>query len=113
MLPDGRLIYQHSMVHFAPAHPGSLGFYDPATNTDVPLFPAVRPVDKSSGFFVDRSFLDLRVARAPDRIAFSVVEQNVRLTPDNTGELVGAVRNLNVTCDLSAKPRCMVRRLEP
>jgi len=101
------------MVHFAPAHPGSLGYYDPATDLDVPLFPAARPADNSSEFLVDRSFSDLRVARAPATIAFTVVEQNVRLTPENTGEPVGAVRNLNVTCVLSAKPRCVVRRLEP
>ena len=113
VLPDGRLIYQHSMVHFAPAHPGSLGFYDPATNTDVPLFPAARVADNSSAFFVDRSFSGLRPAGTPGTIAFSVVEQNVRLTPSNTGEPVGPVRALNVTCVLSAKPRCVVRRLNP
>jgi hypothetical protein len=109
-LPDGRLIYQHSMVHFSPAHPGSLGVYDPATNADVPLFPAARVALNSRAFFVNRSFSDLRLARSPHTIAFSVAEQNVRLTPANTGEPVGAVRTLKVTCNLSAKPRCVVRR---
>ena len=113
VLPDGRLIYQHSMVHFAPAHPGSLGFYDPATNTDVPLFPAARVADNSREFFVDRSFSDLRLAGTPASIAFSVSEQDVQLTRDNTGEPVGTARNLNVTCTLSAKPHCVARRLKP
>ena len=113
VLPDGRLIYQHSMVHFAPAHPGSLGFYDPATDSDVPLFPAARVAVDSDAFYVDRSFSNLRVAREPATIAFSVVEQSVRLTRENTGEAVGPVRRLNVTCDVSEKPHCVVRRLKP
>ena len=109
VLPDGRLVYHHSMIHFAPAHPGSLGFYDPHTNRDFRLFPAAPVAVGSPGFFVNRGFSDLRLARAPATIAFSVVEQNVRLTPTNTGEPVGAARKLNVTCDVSAKPRCVVR----
>jgi hypothetical protein len=109
VLPDGRLVYQHSMIHFAPAHPGSLGLYDPATNRDVLLFPSSPTSAGSEDSLVNRTFTDLAVSRAPSRITFSVDEQHVRLTPSNAAEPVGAVRRLRVTCDLSAKPLCAVR----
>ena len=109
VLPDGGLVYQHSMIHFAPAHPSSLGFYDAATNRDVHLFPFSPKSAGSKDFLVNRWFSELALTKAPSTITFSVAEQNVRLTPSNAGEPVGAVRRLRVTCDLSAKPTCAVQ----
>ena len=40
LLPDGRVVYHNSMVHFAPFHPGSVSLYDPNTDRDVRLYPA-------------------------------------------------------------------------
>ena len=110
VLPDGRLVYQQSMIHFAPAHPGSLGLYDPATNRDLLLFPSSPASAGREDSLVNRTFTDIAVSRAPSTITFSVDEQHVRLTPSNAAEPVGAVRRLRVTCDLSGKPRCAVRQ---
>src|SRR5262249_3616397 len=40
MLPDGRVVFHRSMVHFAPAHSGILAIYDPRTNREDSFYPA-------------------------------------------------------------------------
>ena len=72
VLPDGSLVYQHSMIHFAPAHPGSLGFYDPATDRDVHLFPSSPESAGNEDFLMNRWFSELALTKAPSTITFSV-----------------------------------------
>jgi hypothetical protein len=103
VLPDGRLVYHDNMVHFAPAHPGSLSLYNPATDRNVRLFPA-KP-DEVEGkvhgdrFLVDRTIDEVRMAAQPGRVAFVATEQRIRLIP-NGGVPEGPERRLSVTCNL-------------
>jgi hypothetical protein len=38
-IPGGPIVYQGSMVHFAPAHAAELATFDPITGRDAPLYP--------------------------------------------------------------------------
>jgi hypothetical protein len=108
ILPDGRIVYHHSMRHFAPEHRGSLGFYDPVTDLDQRLFPAQADSLKSMDDLLDRGFEGIRLAK-PNTIVFVAVEQRMKLTRSNTGEAVGPARRLSVTCAVAAKPSCVAR----
>ena len=41
LLPGGALVYQKSMVHFAPTHPAELRIFDPASMRDTSLYPTL------------------------------------------------------------------------
>jgi hypothetical protein len=43
VLPDGRVLYEHSQVHFASVHPLEISLYDPRTRKRVPLYPPAPP----------------------------------------------------------------------
>lgn len=113
VLPDGRLVYHDNMVHFAPAHPGSLSLYNPATGRNVRLFPSkpdeVEDDAQGSRFLVDRSIHEVRVGSQPNRAVFVATEQRIRLTPGG-GVPEGAERRLSVTCNLDTV-RCTSRPL--
>jgi hypothetical protein len=104
VLPDARLVYHDNMVHFAPAHPGSLSLYTPATGRNVRLYPS-KPDPVENERLVDRTIGVVRVGSEPNRVAFVATEQRVRLAPDNGGVPEGAVRGLSVTCNLDTA-RC-------
>ena len=110
ILDDGRVVYQNSMVHFAPAHPGSLNLYDPRTDRDVPLYPSASVAVGSPSWMVDRSFGP--IGRVGGALAFTVSEQPVKLRPEtNGGEPAGPSRQFRVICDIStARPRCVPSR---
>ena len=38
-LPDGRILFEHNEVHFAPTHPASLWLFDPASVTSHAFYP--------------------------------------------------------------------------
>lgn len=40
-IPPSLVVFGRSMVHFAPAHPGSLGVFDLTSGVEAPLYPAV------------------------------------------------------------------------
>jgi hypothetical protein len=109
ILEDDRVVYHNSTVHFAPAHPGSLNLYDPRTDFDVPLYPS-KPDPEGTGWMVDRSFT--KIERLDGRqLALTVIEQRVKLNPDNAGAPDGPERVFHVTCDIStARPRCVSSR---
>lgn len=52
ILPSGVIVFQRSMVHFAPAHPGELAVYDPAADLQSALFPL--PDDPRRTDFIER-----------------------------------------------------------
>ena len=65
-IPNGPVVFQRSMVHFAPAHPGELGTFDSATGREAPLY----PIDKKSAerrAFIERTrpMLDAWQRREP------------------------------------------------
>ena len=107
ILTDGRVLYQNSMVHFAPAHPGSVSLYDPLTGRDVRVYPeqADRPDARP---WIDRSFGTIELV-ATNRIRIPVREQAVVPGPDNRGVASGPARDLSVDCDISGTtPSCVV-----
>jgi hypothetical protein len=53
LLPGGALLYQRSMVHFAPTHPAMLRLYDPATARDTAVYP-LQPYDEVRRTFIQR-----------------------------------------------------------
>lgn len=113
VLPDGRLVYHDNMVHFAPAHPGSLSLYNPATGRNVRLFPS-KPDEVEGGvqgqpFLVDRTIDEVRIVDQPGTVAFVATEQRIRLTPTG-GVPEGPERRLSVTCNLDTV-RCTSKPL--
>jgi hypothetical protein len=107
LLPDGRLVYHNSMVHFAPFHPGSVSLYDPNTGRDVRLYP-VRP-DPQGPVWKDRAILSVTAA-GKGRIRIDVQEQDVTLTQDNRAQPKGPKRTLDVICNLATRtPVCQQR----
>ena len=56
VLPEGRVIYEQSMVHFAPTHSVALRTYDPVSKADEALYPR-KPFEA-----VRRAYVDSRKA---------------------------------------------------
>jgi hypothetical protein len=111
ILQDGRVLYRNSMVHFAPAHPGSVSLYDPRSGAAVGVYP-LTPDPASGAEFVDRRIGTIEMA-GPTQIRMAVSEQNVKLGPDNKGVPVGVARDATVTCDISKPtPVCVVQPKE-
>lgn len=121
MLDDGRVVFQRSMVHWAPAHAGVLAVYDPRADRESNLYPTaatgnfrgVERVRDNPYLFVDRSFFDVKQGRGPATIEFVTVMQRLHLKRDGPGVLPAtAARRSIVTCDLSRpKPSCRERVL--
>ena len=104
LLPDGRLVYHKSMVHFAPFHPGSVSLYDPNTDRDVRLYP-VKP-DPQGPVWKDRAILSVTAA-GDGRIRIKAEEQDVTLTRDSRSQPKGPKRTLDVICHLATRtPIC-------
>jgi len=102
ILEDGRVLYENSMVHFAPAHPGSVSLYDPRTRQDVRVYPPT-PDSKTVAGLIDRSIGTIEMAGA-QQVRIGVSERDVVLGPDNRGIAVGGVRDAMVTCNISKLP---------
>ena len=112
LLSDGRVLYENSMTHFAPAHPGSVSLYDPRTDRDVRVYPAKRE-DPVGLHWIDRVIVSVR-RRGPQAIEIVAREQDVEITRNNTGKPVGTPRDISLRCDISQRtPRCRVRRMSP
>ena len=94
------------MVHFAPAHPGSLSVYDPTSDRDVALYPPAAVREATQDAMVDRRFEALE-RLDPGHLAMTVIEQGVTLRRDNTGSPSGPSRAFRIVCDLTGPvPRC-------
>ena len=119
LLDDGRVVFQRSMVHFAPAHAGVLAVYDPKADRESDVYPTaatgnVRGVERvrdNPYLFVDRSFFGVKKGSAPMTIEFFTLVQHVRLNRDGPRvQPATAARRAIVTCDLSRpKPSCRER----
>lgn len=116
-LPDGRVLFERSMVHFAPMHAEVLAVYDPATNRQTSIFPAGVTNDRGgeqvagTDLWVDRSIGEVKAGAAPHTIAFDVKTQHVRIGDDNQGHPAGPERTVHVICDTSKRvPACSPAR---
>jgi len=108
LMPDGRMLYENSMTHFAPAHPGSVSLYDPEADRDVRVYPA-QPERLVRLRWMDRSISKV-VQAGPDRVRILAREQPVLIGQDNRAVPDGPAREIDVSCDISrARPVCRVR----
>lgn len=111
ILGDGRVLYENSMVHFAPAHPGSVSLYDPRSGLDTRVYP-VTPDPETGGVMIDRSIGTIQLV-GTTRVRFHVTEQNVVWGTDNRSVRVGTAREAIVTCDISKPtPACVAQPQE-
>jgi hypothetical protein len=109
ILPDGRVVYQNSMVHFASAHPGSVSLYDPRSGRDVRLYPTKPAATLVGGRWIDRSISRVEQLDAT-RVRFDAREQDMTLGQTDGAELSGPPRDLSITCDVSRPlPACAVQ----
>lgn len=105
ILEGGRVVYEHSMIHFAPFHRASVGLYDAKTNGEDLLYPATlaRANDKR---LENRSVQVRGVDRR--RVIIEAVEQDLRWVDNARTEPLGPERRITVRCDVSAThPRCV------
>lgn len=108
ILPDGRVIYENSMVHFAPYHPGAATLYDPVNDREFTLYPA-GPIDPPVEAPQDRSIADI-VQTGSTTISIFVTEQDLRWADNVHTQPVGPERKLVVSCDLSgSRPECRTK----
>lgn len=118
-LDDGRVVFERSMVHFAPAHGGALALYDPVADRQDSLYPPSgvknergieEEVVSGTRLLVDRSFDGVKKGRAPGTIEFVALEQRMRLNQRNGGDPAGPERRLRVVCNVAgARPVCTAR----
>jgi hypothetical protein len=118
-LDDGRVVFQRSMVHFAPAHGGALALYDPVADREVPLYPPQgvknergieEEMESGTRLLVDRSFDGVKKGKAPGTIEFVALEQRMRLNERNGGDAAGPQQRLRVVCNVAvARPVCTAR----
>jgi len=115
VLPDGRLFFHRSMVHFAPTHAAVLALYDPLSNREVNVYPASaarieRGIERDGEFWVDRAIDVVKEGSTPDTIEFKVVEQRMRLSQDQRGVPASPEQRFTVVCDLAASPIACSRK---
>jgi hypothetical protein len=106
-LPDGRLIFSRSMIHFAPTHAEVLAIYDPATNREQTFYPQHVKNDRggeqgTGGLWVDRYFGDVRRGARAGTVEFVATSQSMRLTESQRPEAVGPEIRRRVTCVVAA-----------
>jgi hypothetical protein len=105
-LPDGRVVFERTMVHSAPAHAAVLAVYDPATNRDHSFYPSGRKNDRGieqvpgTDLLMDRSIGDVTNGKKPRTIEFAVTTERMRLESDNMGHDAGPRMQQRVTCDI-------------
>ena len=110
MLDDGRMVFQRSMVHFAPAHGGALALYDPVADREVSLYPPPEANNErgveagGTGLLMDRVISAVKLGKAPGTLEFQVVEQPMQVTRENRGEAAGPERRRLVVCNVDASP---------
>lgn len=116
-IPDGRVLFERGMVHFAPMHAGVLAVYDPAANRDTSIFPAGAGNDRGgervpgTDLWFDRSIGEVTTGAAPHTIEFDVTTQHVSIGSDNRGHPAGPERKVHVVCDTSKRiPACTPAR---
>jgi hypothetical protein len=113
VLPDGRVFFVRSMVHFAPAHASALALYDPATDREVAVYPDAAVKNERGGekipgtdLWMDRS-IDGVKRRTDGAIEFRVIERRVRLDREQRGIPIGAEVRTTVICTIDTpQPVC-------
>jgi hypothetical protein len=106
VLPDGRVVYQHSMTHFAPFHAASASLYDPHTGLDTRLVPLAPDPDLIKA---PRNRSIRRVAKVGDAVVrFTMSEEDLRWVDGLRTEPAGPLREYTITCTLDPAPSCAV-----
>jgi hypothetical protein len=115
VLPDGRLFFVRSMVHFAPAHASALGLYDPATDREVAVYPDASVKNERGGEkmpgtdrWMDRSIEAVK-RRQDGTIEFRVIERRLRLDREQRGIPAGPEERATVICTIDT-PQPVCRR---
>ena len=108
VLPDGRIIFHRSMIHFAPTHAGVLALYDPRSDREVNVYPAnadriERGIERDGEFQIDRAIGTVKQGSKRNTIEFEAVEQRMRLNQDDRG-VPASTQRLTVVCDLASSP---------
>jgi hypothetical protein len=115
VLPDGRVLFHRSMVHFAPTHAAVLALYDPVADREVNVYPAnaariERGIERDGEFWVDRAIDFVKEAGKPATIEFKVVEQRMRLAQNDRAVPASPEQRFTVVCDLAARVISCARR---
>lgn len=117
VLPDGRVFFVRSMIHFAPAHASALALYDPSTDREVSVYPNAAVTNERGGetvpgtnLWLDRTIEAVKLAE-DGSITFRVIEQRVRLDREQRGIPVGPEERATVVCTIDTpRPVCTRRR---
>lgn len=103
-LPDGRMVYERNMTHFAPFHAASASLYDPHTGRDTLLVPLVPDPDLIKA---PRNRSIHSVARVGDAaVRFTVSEEDLRWVDGLRMEPAGPRREYTIVCRLDPTPSC-------
>jgi hypothetical protein len=116
LLPDGRVFFERSMVHFAPVHAAALALYDPSTDRETAVYPdaTVRNERGSeripgSDVWMDRSIGEVKRGE-PGTITLAVVEQRMRLDRQQRAAPEGPQQRFVVVCTITPSPECRKQR---
>ena len=116
VLPDGRVVFQRSMVHFAPVHAAALALYDPATDRETSVYPDATVRNERGGeriagtdIWMDRSIDDVKPGEH-GTITLAVVEQRMRLNREQQAAPAGPEERFVVVCTATPSPACRRRR---
>jgi hypothetical protein len=111
VLPDGRVVYENNMVHFAPYHAASVSLYDPRTDRDVRLYPIGR--DTATIESPEDRFVVSVKAVGIQNIEISVKAQRLRWVDNARTEPSEPERKYTITCSLATNtPACTQRKRE-
>ena len=115
VLPDGRIFFHRSMIHFAPTHAAVLALYDPRSDREVNVYPAnaariERGIEREGEYQIDRSIDGVKQGSKPDTIEFQVVEQRMRLDQNDRGVPASPEQRFTIVCDLAASPIACSRK---
>ncbi len=111
MLDGGRVVFSRSMVHFAPVHAQSLAVFDPRSGREDALYPAADVVNERGverlpqpDQLMERSIQDVRKGKTAGTIAFTAVEQHMRLDPQQAAKPASIERRRHMSCSVRVTP---------
>ncbi len=109
VLPDGRVVFHRSMIHFAPTHAAAIALYDPVLDRETAIYPAdsvrnERGIERIPGtdLHVDRAIDAVKAGSKPGTIEFAVVEQRMRLNRAQRADPASPEARFTMVCDLTA-----------
>ena len=116
VLPDGRVFFARSMVHFAPVHAAALALYDPSTDRETPVYPDATVRNDRGGeriagtdIWMDRSIGEVKPGER-GTITLAVVERRMRLDREQQAAPAGPEERFTVVCTVTPSPACRRRQ---